>query len=191
MAVGNHTSPDKVINGTFGELYATAGDGLGESGQTYLGQIQEVEFRIMKAKREIYLSGNRHTFHKLMAVSGEGTIRGLKVNSNFLRVVGGVLLPPGKEGRTLQNPNREHFANVDFKTDLRVVLDDPEALGAENIWLVNVKLWEVKGGWRVNEILEDDVQFTFEHWAPINLISGDSFADDYPTRYAAQRNTTV
>jgi hypothetical protein len=69
-----------------------------------------------------------------------------------------------------------------------VNLDDPEAIGAEQIRVVGVKFSEINFGWRVNEIVEESVPFTFEDIQIVKKITGNLVTNQYDTRYAAQRN---
>jgi hypothetical protein len=142
--------PEYTINGSFGEIWDQDGD--------WLANVQECRFTITVDRRDVLRSGTRRMGYKAMGTSGEGTIRGFKVTSEFLARVA-VLM---------QNDNARQFVG-----QLLVKMDDPEALGVERVLLKSVKVWEYTGGWQVNELVEEEVPFTFEDIALPTQIRGD------------------
>lgn len=186
MAVGVTQNPDFIINGSYGELIALPGSGLAADNVLHLANVQQVNAKITKNKQEVFMSGTRKARYKLMGVMGDGTIRQFRVTSNFLAVVGNVFHPA--EGRVADDNARNIHANIDYHTTLVVNVDDPEALGYESLRLLGVKFWEIPIGWRVNEMIEDEVPFTFENFEFINKITGSLYDDKYAERYASQNN---
>jgi hypothetical protein len=208
--MARHTSlnPDYVINGSFGELYGYDFESKTERVK-FLGEVQRVEGKITKSKKELNLSGTREKHYKLMDVGGEGTIHRFKVNSDFLRLVANVFwtadgqnagegtgdnqltignITNSNAKRAFYNLGANPYHNIDFRTDLMLQLDDPESMGVEQIILKGVRFWDIPIGWQVNESVEEDITITFQKIQPIYLITGDSFADTYAARYNIQRN---
>lgn len=142
--------PEYTINGSFGEVWDESGN--------WLANVQEVTFRIAIDRRDVMRSGTRRMGYKAMGTTGEGTIRGFKVTSLFLERVAVMM--------------RSDSARQ-FVGQLLVKLDDPEALGAERVLLKGVKFWEYSGGWQVNEIVEEEIPFTFEDNSLPTRITGD------------------
>ena len=62
---------------------------------------------------------------------------------------------------------------IQFVGQRMIKLDDPDALGTERCLLHGVKFWEINGGWRVGEILEEEIPFTFEDISFPDEITGD------------------
>lgn len=205
MAIGAFQTPEFTINGSFGEVRRPD---LSTGLDIFVASVQQVSFKIVKEKKEVMRSGTRIKGYKLMSVTGEGTMRGLKVTSDLLRIVGNVMHPLNMgsgvdptitttaiprsilTGATV-NVNKHH--NVDYKTSIEVTLDDPEALGIEIVQLKSVKIWEVNGGWQVNEVVEEEVPFTFDEivisqamYTTLDSYSGDLV--NYPGRYNLQQN---
>lgn len=131
--------PEYTINGSFGEVHDESGN--------WLSNVQEVTFRISIDRRDVMRSGTRRMGYKAMGTTGEGTIRGFKVTSDMLERVASMM--------------RSDTARQ-FVGQLMVKLEDPEALGTERVLLKSVKFWEIGGGWQVNELVEEEVPFTFE-----------------------------
>jgi hypothetical protein len=132
-------TPEYTINGSFGEVWDESGN--------WLANLQEVTFRVAIDRRDVMRSGTRRMGYKAMGTTGEGTIRGFKVTSQFLmRVV----------------PMMQSDTARQFVGQLLVKLEDPEALGVERVLLKSVKFWEYGGGWQVNELVEEEIPFTFE-----------------------------
>lgn len=142
--------PERTINGSFGEL-------RDHNGQ-WMTNVQQVDFRIAIERRDLNLSGTRRTGYKAMGITGEGTIRQFKVTSEWLR--------------RISEPMRSDTAPV-FVGQLVSKLDDPESLGAERVLLKQCKFWEISGGWQVNELVEEEIPFTFEDMRLLDRITGD------------------
>lgn len=141
--------PERTINGSFGEVRDENG--------LWLVNVQEVNFRITTDRQEIQMSGTRRTGYKATRTSGEGTLRQFKVSTDFLERVS-ELMRDDTQGQ--------------FRGQLMVKLADPEALGTERCLLKAVKFWEIDGGWRVGEIVEEEIPFTFEDIAFPDRIQG-------------------
>lgn len=154
-----------AINGSFGELYDENGD--------FIAQCQRVEFGLRINRRDINRAGSRAMAYKAMTVGMEGNINALKVSSYFLQIVSEMVRSPRQLQRQLM---------------LRVKIDDPEAIGPEEYRLKKVKIWEVNGGWSVNDILEENIPFTFEDFEPISWIDSNPqalLASQHAARYTS------
>lgn len=127
----------KAINGTFGFVYSE-----GE----WITNAKAAEAMVEIAKEEIPTSGTRWMGHKVMGLTGSGSITNYKLTSKFIRLVGQV-------------------ANDDEKpyvTELIFKLADPSSYGAERIRLKNVQFDRIPlGKWEVNSIVEEELPFTF------------------------------
>lgn len=165
---GIFLNPERVINGSFGEL-------LDENG-IWLANCQGISFSVNNERKSWKAIGSRRTAYKLTGTFGEGTIDFLKVNSeNMVRIAAtmwdqSIALPQGV---------------------LVVFLDDPESSGIETIVLQGVKMWIVNGGWKVNEFIQESVQFTFHTLnmpSQVPLTYNNLFDDDWGLRYGSQRN---
>lgn len=152
--------PEYTINGSFGEVRDQ--DGL------WLANVQEVTYRVTIARADINVSGSRRMKYKALGTSGEGNLRQFKVTTEFAKRVTELM----RGERQLQ-----------FVGQLMVKIDDPEALGVERALLKGVKFWEIDGGWRVNELVEENIPFTFDDIEYPDEISGDMTTPQ--ARYAA------
>lgn len=162
MAAPGVMQSEFVLNGSFGELYTDDGE--------FVSECQRIEFSIRSNRRDIMRAGTRQMAYKLMTIQGDGTIGLLKVTSRFLQIVS----EPMRNDRQIQRI-----------LSLRVKIDDPEALGVEEYRLTKVKLWEVNGGFNVNDVIEEAVPFTFENIEPISWITGDPMVSQQSSRYQA------
>ncbi len=142
--------PEHTINGSFGEVRDENGE--------WLVNVQEVNFRITTDRQEIQMSGTRRTGYKATRTQGEGTLRQFKVTTAIIKRVSELM----RDDRQMQ-----------FVGQLMVKLDDPDSLGTERCLLKGVKFWEINGGWRVGEILEEEIPFTFEDIEFPDEITGD------------------
>jgi hypothetical protein len=142
--------PEFTINGSFGEVRDANGK--------WLSQCQEVSARVTVDRQDIQMSGTRRTGYKAMRVTGEGNLRMFKVTSEYLALVAEMM---------------QSDLQIQYVGQLLVVLKDPEAIGYERVLLKGVKFWEVPIGFRVNEIVEEDIPFTFFTLKPLDKIEGD------------------
>lgn len=150
MSMSRNMVPEFVINGSFGEVRDANGK--------WISQVQEVSGRVTIDRQDIQMSGTRRTGYKAMRVSGEGNMRLFKVTSEYLELVSELM-------RSDRQPQ--------FVGQLLVVLKDPDAIGYERVLLKGVKFWEAPVGFRVNEIIEEDIPFTFFTMKLIDAIEGD------------------
>lgn len=138
-----------AINGTYGTLIV--------NGVT-ISEIQRVEGSIRINRRDLNVAGHLGQRYKMMTHSGEGSMSYVKVTSRWLKEI--------------SRPFRESGQTPGIFT-LRYLLDDPEALGNEEVVLGGVRFWEVPFGFNVNDIIEESISFTFESMRIIQEITGD------------------
>lgn len=147
----------RTILGSYGELFSVTGAGAGT--ETFMAGINGFEAKLVVEKKDIKRAGTKMMGYKRGLITGEGTMKGMKVTSGFLQrfvdEIGGTTPPPLK---------------------LRSKLDDPEALGAEIITFLHVSLWEIPMGWMAGEVVEEDIPFTFEDFTLDTAITGNPAA---------------
>ena len=140
---------ERTINGSWGELRDENGD--------WISHAQDITFTLRIRREEIHRSGTTKVAYKRMGSMGEGRLRQYKVSSAALvRMI-----------RQYSNEREPLFSG-----QLMVKLDDPDSLGVERILLKQVKFWEIDGGFRVNEIIDENLEFTFEDIDDIDQILG-------------------
>lgn len=123
----------RVINGSFGEIYL---DGEYLSSFTACEIKDELEFADLK------LSGGRRTVHKLVGVSGSGTISGYKLTSALQQAL-------------LANPTAQY--------QIISKLADPEAYGTERIRISKVKFTSIPfANWKTGETIEEEWPFVYD-----------------------------
>lgn len=121
--------PSRTINGSFGQIFI---DGKWQSNFNHLEAVIEPE------KRELKLSGEVWTRHKIVGYKGTGTMSGFKVTSEMLA---------------------RGFA----KFTVIAKLADPEAYGSERIKLMNVLPDRLQlANWTAGEEVTEEIPFTFE-----------------------------
>lgn len=138
---------ERIINGTYGELH--------ENG-VWMENINNVTADLNIKKNALQLSGGIWDKHKVVGVSGSGTISGYKVTSAMIQSV------------SWAQTNR----GVPTSTELISWLKDPEAYGFEAVRLKNVKWDKVTlVGWTAGQEVREDTPFTFEGYELINPIN--------------------
>lgn len=152
--------PENVINGSFGTLYDENGDAIVE--------CQRIEAVIRINRRDLNRSGTRQMGYKSMTVGGEGTIGTVKTTSKWQEIVSEMM-------RFERAPQKIFKLTID--------LNDPEALAREYYDLLKVRLWEATLGFNVNDVMEENIPFTFEGYYPQSHIVGDPAVSNYTERY--------
>lgn len=128
---------ERIIDGSFGELW--------EEGQ-WQQNINGVTAETAINYAEIKLSGTRWTHHKVIGLSGTGTISGFKVTSKMIQ---DQAWAAGDRG-------------IPTKTELISKLDDPGAYGSERVRLKNVKFDKVTlANWKAGEEVKEEIPFRF------------------------------
>lgn len=135
----------KTINGSFGKVTYNS---------VNLLNIMSIEARLTVAKKDIRVSGTRRTKYKAMDVRGEGNFTIYKVNSEFTKHMADIF----------SDRSQESLGLISSGTALSIAIRDPEIDGdqVENSLLHDVKIWEVPIGFSVDELIDQNMQFTFE-----------------------------
>jgi hypothetical protein len=136
----------RVINGQYGEVWQ---DGK------WLTNVQSAEATVEINKEEIMRSGTRWVGHKVTSLKGSGTIKGYKVTSDFITLIGSVASDRGKP----------------YITELILKLNDPESFGAERVRLKSVQFDQIPlGKFDVGAIVEEELPFTFSGYDTLDVI---------------------
>jgi hypothetical protein len=138
--------PERIVNGSYGELWED-----GEWQQNVDNVVADVNIQ----KSEVPMSGTRWIGHKVISLSGAGTVSGFKVTSKMIQKN---LWAAGDRG-------------VPVKTELITKLADPEAYGHERIRLMNVKWDKIPlANWKAGEIVREEFPFTFSKFELLDPI---------------------
>lgn len=168
MAVDRPVNVNHIINGSFGELYDEDGD--------FLGNVQGIQFQLVNHRREWKPIGTSKVLSKHSGTEGRGTIEQFKMTSKMLVKIGAKIW--------------DHLEPFNFGR-LVVQLDDPEAIGIEQLVLNGVRMWTLNGGWQTNQLVQEIIEFTFTSiQLPVQIPwqNREMFDDFYAARHAAQRN---
>lgn len=138
-------SPEKVINGTFGELWAD---------DYYCSEATGLNAKVTFEKGEVNQAGTLSKGYKIIGVDGKGTIKLNKVTSYFQIKISGAI----KQGKTPQ-------CTIISK------LDDPDAYGAERVKITGVIFDELTlADWEAKKLGEESIPFTFADWEFLDVI---------------------
>lgn len=149
-----------AINGSNAELFTADNEKITE--------VQRLEGSIRINRRDIPRAGTRSIAFKAMTVTGEGSMTYVKVTSRWLREISELF---------------RSETQIQRRYNFRYRLDDPEALGVEEVRLINVRFWEVPFGFNVNDIIEESIPFTFDRMEILQAIEGDPTISQFSTRY--------
>ncbi|AJA42472.1 hypothetical protein AJ85_05640 [Alkalihalobacillus alcalophilus ATCC 27647 = CGMCC 1.3604] len=137
---------DRLINGSFGELW--------EDGQ-WLDNVDSVTAEVAIEKINVKVAGTRWEGHKVIGLSGTGTVSGYKVTSKMIQQQ---IWAAGDRG-------------VPTTTELIAKLDDPESYGHERVRLLNVKYDKVTlANYTVGEVVKEETPFTFTRFELLDPI---------------------
>ncbi|QAS52376.1 phage tail tube protein [Halobacillus litoralis] len=140
---------DRVINGSFGELWED-----GEWQENINSLTAEVEI----SKSGLNLSGTRWQKHKVTGLNGTGTASGYKVTSKMIQ----------------KHAWAADDRGAPVKTELISKLADPEAYGHERVRLKNVKWDSVQlANWTAGQEVEQETPFTFEGFELLDPIEAE------------------
>lgn len=136
---------ERIINGTFGELWLD-GDKVAE--------CYGLNARVELQKEDVSICGKLGTDTKLMGFKGTGTVRLHKVNSRMIMKLSDQI----KQG-----------INPRFR--LLSVLKDPAALGAERVLIKDAAFDDLTlADWEAAQKGTVEAPFTFTDWDPIDKI---------------------
>ena len=171
MALVSAMAAENTIFGAFGVL---------KLGGQNLANVQSIEYRVQLDREDIQIAGRRNKQYKAKGSMGTGTFTLYKVTSLFVKQMERAfardrndtthaLAGSFEDGGWLGNTNLETDTS---SFDLTVTLEDPEQFDGqrETVTLENVKLWNIDGGFNVDELVNQSVEFTFEGFTGNALI---------------------
>lgn len=139
-------SPEKVINGTFGEVWID---------DYYLAEVTALEAKVSIEKSDVNQVGTLAKGYKVTGVDCKGTIKLNKVTSYFINLLSENL----KAGKT---------------TSCTIIskLADPDANGTERIKLTGCVFDELAlVNWEAAKLAEESLSFTFTGWKILDSIN--------------------
>jgi hypothetical protein len=138
-------APEKVINGTYGELWID---------DDYMAETTGLEAKVTLEKTEVNQAGTLAKGQKVTGIEGKGTIKLNKVTSYFAKKLSDSI----KQGKT-------PVCTIISK------LADPDALGVERVKITGVTFDELTlADWEVKKLAEESVPFTFTGWDFLDTI---------------------
>lgn len=141
----NSYTPDRVINGTFGEVWVD---------NDYMAESTGLEAKIKLDTAEVVMTGTFKKGTKVTGISGSGTLELNKVTSYFIKKIGDNI----KAGKATR-------ATIITK------LKDPEAFGAERIALNDCVFTELTlADWEANKLGKESIPFTFSDFDVLEAI---------------------
>lgn len=141
-------TPERVINGTFGEVWL---DG------TYLPQATGLEAKFSLDKEEVHQCRKISKGYKVTGSDGKGTLKMNKTDSTLINIV----------GEDLQSGKMTEHTIISK-------LDDPDAWGAERIQFEGVKFDELTlANWELKKLGTESIPFTFESYTILDLIDSE------------------
>jgi hypothetical protein len=136
----------RTINGTYGYVY--------HNGQ-WLTNITKCQLNVDIDKEEVKRAGTRWAAHKVVGLSGKGSISGYKVTSDMVRLIGQIA--DDTKGA--------------YTTELITKLADPEAYGYERIRVKGVQFDNIPlTNFEVGKIVEEELNFTFTGYEFLDAI---------------------
>lgn len=138
-------SSDRVINGSFGEVWVD---------NDYMAEAIGLQAKTKLDATEVKMCRTLEKGYKVTGISCDGTLKLNKVTSYFLKKVGDDL----KKGKA---------------TRMTIItnLEDPEAFGAERIQLNNCIMTELTlADWESGKILEESIPFKFSGFEVLESI---------------------
>lgn len=138
-------APEKVINGTFGELWVD---------DYYLAEALGLEAKVSLEKQEVHQVGTLAKGYKTTGIDCKGTVKLNKVSSYFINLMSENL----KKGKT---------------TTCTIItkLEDPDSLGAERIKLTGCTFDELTlANWEAKKLGEESIPFSFTDWELLDTI---------------------
>ena len=137
---------EKVINGTFGEVWLDA-DKVSEA----YGLEASLEFN----KEEITIAGKMGTDTKTMGYKGTGTVRMHHINSRLVQKISAQI----KQG-------------INPRFQILSAIKDPAAFGAERVAIKDASFDKLQlANWEVNAKGEIEAPFTFTDYDTIDTIT--------------------
>lgn len=139
-------TPEKVINGTFGEVRVD---------DDYMAEVTALEAKVSLDKTEVNQVGTLAKGYKITGIDGKGTLKLNKVSSYFIKK----LSDNTKAGKT---------------TTCTIIskLNDPDSFGAERIQLNGCTFDELTlANWEAKKLGEESIAFSFTSWEVLDTIN--------------------
>lgn len=139
-------TPEKVINGTFGEVWVD---------DDYMAEFTALEAKVSLDKTEVNQVGTLAKGYKITGIDGKGTLKLNKVSSYFIKK----LSDNTKAGKT---------------TTCTIIskLNDPDSFGAERIQLNGCTFDELTlANWEAKKLGEESIAFSFTSWEVLDTIN--------------------
>ena len=139
-------TPEKVINGTFGEVWVD---------DDYMAEVTALEAKVSLDKTEVNQVGTLAKGYKITGIDGKGTVKLNKVSSYFIKK----LSDNTKAGKT---------------TTCTIIskLNDPDSFGAERIQLNGCTFDELTlANWEAKKLGEESITFSFPSWEVLATIN--------------------
>lgn len=141
----NSYTPDRVINGTFGEVWVD---------NDYMAEATALEAKMKLDTSEVSMTRTLRKGYKVTGISGSGTLKLNKVTSYFIKKISDNL-KAGKATRATIITN----------------LEDPEAFGAERIALNDCVFTELTlADWEAGKLGEESIPFSFSDFEVLESI---------------------
>lgn len=141
----NSYTPDRVINGTFGEVWVD---------NDYMAEATALEAKMKLDTSEVNMTRTLRKGYKVTGISGNGTLKLNKVTSYFIKKISDNL-KAGKATRATIITN----------------LEDPEAFGAERIALNDCVFTELTlADWEAGKLGEESIPFSFSDFEVLESI---------------------
>jgi hypothetical protein len=138
-------SPEKVLNGTFGELWID---------DYYLAEVTGLEAKVSLEKTEVNQVRTLAKGYKVTGIDCKGTIKLNKVTSYFVNLL---------SKNTMKG--KQTVCTIISK------IDDPDSDGVERVKLTGVTFDELTlANWETKKLGEESIPFTFTGWKVMDSI---------------------
>ena len=138
-------SPEKVMNGTFGEVWLD---------DYYLAEVLSLEAKASLEKTEVNQARTLVKGYKVTGIDCKGTLKLNKVTSYFLTKLSESI----KKGKV-------------FKCTIISKLADPDSDGIERVKLTGCVFDEITlANWEVKKLGEESIPFTFTGWEVLDYV---------------------
>lgn len=138
-------SPEKVMNGTFGEVWLD---------DYYLAEVLSLEAKASLEKTEVNQARTLVKGYKVTGIDCKGTLKLNKVTSYFLTK----LFESIKKGKVV-------------KCTIISKLADPDSDGIERVKLTGCVFDEITlANWEVKKLGEESIPFTFTGWEVLDYV---------------------
>nr|DAO04900.1 MAG TPA: tail tube protein [Caudoviricetes sp.] len=138
-------SPEKVMNGTFGEVWLD---------DYYLAEVLSLEAKASLEKTEVNQARTLVKGYKVTGIDCKGTLKLNKVTSYFLNKLSESI----KKGKVV-------------KCTIISKLADPDSDGIERVKLTGCVFDEITlANWEVKKLGEESIPFTFTGWEVLDYV---------------------